>query len=59
MATIETIPAVRRLIVELQARGVSLRSALDAYRADGGRMRTEDFSTLWRDEQRKRERSAA
>lgn len=56
MATIETIPAVRRIVRDCQARGVSLRAALAAYRAEGGRMRTEDFSTLWRDEARKAKR---
>lgn len=58
VATIETIPEVRRYIAAAQRMGLSLRVSLKAYRKEGGRIRTEDFSTLWRDEKRKAERAS-
>lgn len=30
-----------------------MRTALRAYRGAGGEIRTDDFATLWRDEERK------
>lgn len=53
MASIETIPALRRYIATQLAAGVSMRVALAAYRGAGGAIRTDDFATIWRDEERK------
>jgi hypothetical protein len=51
----ETIPQVRAYIVEQQSLRMSMRVALSRARADGLRIRTDDFATLWRDERRKRD----
>lgn len=55
----ETIPKVRARIAADQAEGFSMRESLAIYRGEGGRMRTDDYATLWRDEQRKAKRRAA
>jgi len=56
MSTVETIPALRKAIVAFQRNGYTMRGSLLVYRGAGGRIRTEDFAAIWRDEQRKRER---
>lgn len=56
METIKTIPALRRFMRAALDEGLSMRMALLAHRGGGGRVRTEDFAALWRDEVRKRER---
>ena len=59
MATVDTIPALRRRIQSELDLGASMREALQGYREAGGKIRTDDFATLWRDEQRKREKAPA
>lgn len=58
MASIETIPALRRYIQAQLAAGVSMRTALQAFRGAGGEIRTDDFATIWRDEERKAQTEA-
>lgn len=59
MEATDTLAKLRRTIAAALDEGLSMRTALDAYRAFGGAIRTEDFAAIWRDEQRKRESSAA
>jgi len=54
---VEHITHVRGHIRDAQSLGKSMRAAMDAWRNAGGRIRTDDFALLWRDEKRKLERS--
>lgn len=55
----ETLPVVRTMIRAHLDAGYSLRRSLGAFRLEGGRLRTEDYAALWRDEVRKRAKAAA
>ena len=55
----ETLPVIRIGIQNDLAAGLSLRQSLRYFRERGGKLRTEDYAALWRDERRKAKRDAA